>query len=250
MKRIIVGVLALALVIGCGGGDSDGGGEGTPAVSAAPLGTGSISGTIAFTGTAPSNPPIDMSEEAQCAEKYTDGPVDPIVVVNDGNLQNVFVSVTSGLPADAEFPMSATTPSIDQNGCLYAPRVLGVMVGQDFEIRNSDPLSHNIKAQPTTNRPFNISQPREGMTSTRSFRLPEMAIRFECNVHGWMNAYISVLEHPYFATSGGDGAFTISGLPAGTYEIEAWHESLGTQTMTVTIGDGEAGTADFTFSAS
>ena len=74
-------------------------------------------------------------------------------------------------------------------------------------------------------------------------------VPFECNVHGWMKAYIGVSEHPYFATSGADGTFSITGLPAGTYQVEAWHERLGTQTAEVTVGDGETGSVGFSFSA-
>jgi hypothetical protein len=121
------------------------------------------------------------------------------------------------------------------------------MVGQQLEIQNSDPLLHNIKAVPTKNRGFNISQPTEGMKTTRTFNTPEVMVPLQCNVHGWMNAYAGVMSHPYFAVSGRDGAFEIKGLPAGTYELEAWHEKLGTKTMQVTVGENESKTADFAF---
>jgi cytochrome c oxidase subunit 2 len=206
------------LVLGafaCGGGDSGSAGGGdTPAVTAAPLGNGSIAGVVNFTGTAPANPAIDMAEEAACAEKWADGPTDPIVTVQDGKLANAFVRVTGGLPA-GPYPMPGAAATIDQDGCLYSPRVVGVMVGQDLAITNSDPVLHNIKAVPTENRGFNISQPRAGMTTTRTFNTPEVMVPLECNVHGWMNAYVGVVEHPYFAVSAADGSFTISGLPAG-----------------------------------
>ena len=121
------------------------------------------------------------------------------------------------------------------------------MVGQDLEIRNSDPIMHNIKAVPIENRGFNISQPKAGMTSTRSFRTPEIMVPLECNVHGWMHAHVGVMEHPYFDVSGADGSFTIEGLPAGTYQIEAWHEVFGTRTGSVTVADDETGAVAFTF---
>ena len=232
----------------CGGGDS--GSADAPAAdapAATPLGTASIAGVVDFLGTPPANPPIDMSEEMDCQAKYTDGPVDPRVVVTDGMLASVFVYVTSGLPEGASFAAPSTPSVIDQDGCLYLPRVLGVMVGQDLEIRNSDPLMHNIKAVPSENRGFNISQPQAGMTSTRSFRTQEVMVPLECNVHGWMHAYVGVLDHPYFAVSGADGSFTIEGLPAGTYQVEAWHEVFGTRTGSVTVEDDGTGAVDFTF---
>jgi len=122
-----------------------------------------------------------------------------------------------------------------------------VMVGQKLEIDNSDPVLHNIKAVPTHNRGFNVSQPGAGMKTTRTFSTEEVMVPLQCNVHSWMHAYVGVLSHPYFAVSGEDGTFTIDGLPPGTYTVEAWHEKLGTKTATVTVGTGETKTADFTF---
>jgi hypothetical protein len=72
-------------------------------------------------------------------------------------------------------------------------------------------------------------------------------IPLECSVHGWMHAYVGVLPHPYFATTGDDGTFAIANLPAGTYTIEVWHESFGSQTATVTVADDETKTADFSY---
>jgi hypothetical protein len=240
----------LLVVAACGGGDGSGGQADAPAADApqaAPLGTASISGVADFMGSAPANPSIDMSEEMDCQAKHTGSPVDPRVVVTDGKLANVFIYVKAGLPDGAAFPSPAGAASIDQDGCLYSPRVVGVMVGQDLEIRNSDPLMHNIKAVPTENRGFNISQPNAGMTSTRSFKTAEIMVPLECNVHSWMHAYVGVLDHPYFAVTGADGSFNIQGLPAGTYEVEAWHEVFGTQTGSVTVTDAGTGAVDFTF---
>ena len=231
--------------LACGGGEAGSSASGDDADSAVePLGTSTVAGVVMFDGAPPATMAIDMSEEAECVAKYADGPVDPVVVVNDGMLANVFIRVTAGLPA-GPYPMPSQPATIDQDGCLYNPRVLGVMVGQPFEITNSDPLLHNIKAVPSENRPFNISQPRAGMTTTRTFRTPEVMVPLECNVHGWMNAYVGVTDHPYFATSAEDGTFAITGLPAGTYTIEAWHETLGTRTMEVEVT--EAGTVSVTF---
>ena len=209
-----------------------------------------VTGKVKFVGKAPANPAIDMSEEPKCKAKYTTPPHEAIVEVNkNGTLANVFVYVKSGLPADAKYPVPATSVTIDQNGCTYHPRVFGIMVGQKLDIKNSDPLLHNIKALGKKNRPFNISQPAAGMTTTRTFTTPEVILPVECNVHGWMHAFVGVLAHPFYATSGADGSFSITGLPAGTYTIEAWHEKYGTQTATVTVAGSDTKTADFTFTA-
>ena len=135
--------------------------------------------------------------------------------------------------------------TLDQDGCRYHPHVLGIMVGQNLEIKNSDGILHNIKAKGTKNRPFNISQPTT-MTSTRTFTAPEVMVPLECNVHGWMHAWLGVLPHSFYGVSGADGSFSIKGLPPGTYTIEAWQEKYGTQTASVTVAGSETKTQDFT----
>ncbi|MDP3912054.1 MAG: carboxypeptidase regulatory-like domain-containing protein [Gemmatimonadales bacterium] len=257
----IAAVLLLS-VSGCGG-DNQGGQASPPApppaagetpaagADAQASGGGTITGTITFTGARPANAPIDMSEEAVCKEKYTAGapPRAETVVGNPGVLANVFVYVKSGLPAGARYTAPTTPVVLDQDGCRYHPHVFGVMVGQMVEIRNSDPVLHNIKAIATKNRPFNISQPAAGMKTNRTFTAPEVMVALECNVHGWMNAFAGVRPDPFFAVSGADGSYGITGLPPGTYTIEAWHERYGTQTASVTVTGTESKTADLTFAA-
>jgi len=212
-------------------------------------GGATLTGKTKFTGTKPAAPKIDMSEEPKCKAKYQTPPTDETVVVNaNGTLANVFVYVKSGLPASYAAPAPAGPVALDQDGCRYHPHVLGILVGQKLAIKNSDGILHNIKAKGTKNRPFNISQPNT-MTSERTFTAPEVMVPLECNVHGWMHAWLGVLPHGFFAVSGTDGSFTIKGLPPGTYVIEAWHEKYGPQTATVTVTGSETKTADFSFAA-
>jgi plastocyanin len=212
-------------------------------------GEGTVSGKVKLVGKAAPNPIIDMSDEAKCAAKYPTPPREPVVDVSPtGMLGNVFVYVKSGLPAGAKYPVPSTPVVIDQNGCLYHPRVFGIMVGQTLTIKNSDGVLHNIKAMGKKNRPFNISQPTF-MSTDRSFTTDEVMLPFECNVHGWMHAFAGVLSHPFFATTADDGSFSMKGLPPGTYVLEAWQEKYGTQDATVTVKPGVAATADFTFTA-
>jgi hypothetical protein len=212
-------------------------------------GGATLTGKVKFTGTKPAMAKIDMSEEPKCKAKYQAPPTDETVVVNaNGTLANVFVYVKSGLPASYTAPASAGPVTLDQDGCRYHPHALGILVGQKLAIKNSDGILHNIKAKGTKNRPFNISQPTT-MTSERTFTTPEVMVPLECNVHGWMHAWLGVLPHPFFAVSGTDGSFTIKGLPPGTYVIEAWHEKYGPQTATVSVTGSETKTADFSFAA-
>ena len=257
MKRVMFFAAVLVAAASCGGKGSSSdqsasgavsqAGGNAPAAASGPTGNAVVSGVINFNGTAPANPTIDMSQEAACKGKYTGAPHDPQYVVNGGKLGNVFVYVKSGLPAGAKYDPPSTDVEIDQQGCLYHPRVFGIMVGQKLLIKNGDPVLHNIKAVPAKNRGFNISQPSEGMKTERTFSTEEIMVPLQCNVHSWMQAHVGVLSHPFFATSDSTGAFKITGLPPGTYTIEAWHEKLGTQQTTVTVGAGETKTADFTF---
>ena len=248
---IVPALVAIALA-GCGGdgggGTSGGGGAAVEnPVDAATA--GSVTGSIAFEGTAPSMDVIDMADEEVCADKHASTPMTEEVVMNEnGTLANVFVYVKEGLES-LQFPTPNESVLLDQDGCMYRPHVLGVMAGQDITIRNSDGLLHNINASPTEQRGFNTSQPTN-MESTRSFGTVEVMVPLRCDVHGWMTAYIGVLDHPYHSVTGSDGSFDLSTLPPGDYVVEAWHERYGTQTQNVTVATGETTEVTFTFSAS
>jgi hypothetical protein len=235
----------------CGGGDAEEAAVGGEDVADAPAAVqvenpATIRGTVAFTGAVPPPEPIDMSEEPTCAEKHGGQATMTRVAASDGHLANVFVYVKEGLSGAR--PSAGEPALLDQTGCEYVPHVLGVQTGQDITIRNSDGLAHNINATPRESRGFNFSQPTS-MEMTRAFSAPEIMIPVRCDIHGWMEAYIGVVDHPYFAVTGADGTFEIVNLPAGTYVVEAWHETLGTQTMNVTVAANETGTADFSYSA-
>ena len=112
---------------------------------------------------------------------------------------------------------------------------------------NSDGVLHNVHSLSKLNSPFNRAMPGSVKEAEFTFTKEEGVFKVKCDVHPWMGAFIGVTAHPFYAVSGDGGTFTISDLPAGTYEIEAWHEKLGVQTSTVTVGDGESVSADFTF---
>jgi plastocyanin len=247
--RIVAASLLLITATACGGGDdTDQSTRAPEAAPAAPIANAAtLTGEVLFTGTAPQPTEIDMSEEPTCAEKHDGAPLSEGVVVDNGRLQNVFVYVRDGLTGEHVAPAERVV--IDQDGCIYTPHVAGVQTGQELVFRNSDGLLHNIKATPSANRVFNISQPTN-MESARTFSTHEVMIPIECNVHSWMSAYVGVLDHPYFAVSGSDGAFSIGNLPPGTYTIEAWHEEYGTQTQEVTLGPDATEAITFTFDAS
>jgi plastocyanin len=163
-----------------------------------------------------------------------------------GELANVLVYIkTSGVTGKAP----AEPLTLKQEGCIYHPHVAAVVVGQTVKVVNGDPTLHNVHALAKANPEFNQAQPFQNMELEKKFDKPEMAISIKCDVHPWMQSYLSVLPHPYFAVTGEDGSFTINGVPAGTYEVEAWHETLGAQTGQATVTAGGAADLSFAFGA-
>ncbi len=197
----------------------------------------------------PKPQPVAMAGDPVCATSGAPQMTEHFVVGAENGLENVIVSVKSGLGARA-FPPPAAPVVLDQKGCHYAPHVVAVQIGQSLEIANSDDTLHNVHAVPTINEEFNIGQPVKGMKNTFTFKAREIAILLKCDVHGWMSAYVGVVEHPFFAVTAGGGRFTLEGLPPGTYEVEAWHEKLGTQVQTVTVGEKATKDIGFTFKVS
>lgn len=243
--------LALALVsAGCGGAETPPA-QTTPPANARRVDeskAGAVSGRVTFEGTPPVAQTIKVDSDSVCQRQHPDGLTVDAITVNNGGLENVFVYVKTGLD-DYAFDTPTQAVTLDQKGCAYAPHVFGVRVGQPIEIVNSDPTLHNVHALATKNREFNFGQNIQGMKQAKTFTAPEVMVHFKCDVHNWMSAYAGVLSHPYFAVTANGGAFALKNLPAGTYTIEAWHEKLGTQTQTVTVGERDEKPVNFTFKA-
>jgi hypothetical protein len=127
--------------------------------------------------------------------------------------------------------------------------VLGVRAGQTLAISNSDDTLHNVHALPTANGEWNQGQALKNMVNEKVFTAREVMIPFKCDVHNWMRAYVGVMDHPYYAVTRGGGKFELKNLPAGTYTVAVWHEKLGTQSQSVTVGDKESKEIAFTFKA-
>ena len=207
----------------------------------------SITGTVLYKGKLPPRKLIDISEDPACVEAHHGKPYDESLVVGKGGaLANAFVYIRSGLEGKAFAPPSEPVV-IDQNGCWFHPRVLGVQTDQVLTVVNSDPVTHNIHPMAEVNRAWNHSQGAGDPPLNRKFTKPEIMIPVKCNIHGWMRAYIGVLDHPYFAVSKADGTFTIPNLPPGTYTIAIWQENLGTQEQQITINPQQHTVVDFTY---
>src|SRR5262247_2643584 len=253
---VTMGAALAASLVACGGGEPSKSAE-PSAPASTPSGqkvdtskAGSVTGTISVDGALPKNDAIKMNADPVCVKENKDPQFQETYTASaDGkNLGNVFVYIKDGL-GNYVYDTPTDKATIDQKQCRYHPHVFGMRVGQPLEIVNSDPTLHNIHAMPKSNQEFNNGQPIQGMKMTHTFTTKEVMVPFKCDVHGWMNAYVGVLDHPYFATTKDDGSFELKDLPAGTYTIEAWHEKLGTQTATVTLGQKETKDVAFTFKA-
>ncbi len=203
---------------------------------------GNLTGKVTFKGTAPKAKALKMNADPFCAKENSKAVDETITVNTNGTLKNVFVYVK-----DAKGGTPVTTPvEFDQKGCQYHPHVIGLMVNQPLKIINSDTTLHNVHALPKKNPQFNQGMNTKGQTIDKVFKTPELAVKVKCDVHGWMQAYVNVMDHPFFATTNDKGEFTINGLPAGEYTVEAWHEKLGTKTEKVKVSDA-GGAAEFTY---
>jgi plastocyanin len=208
---------------------------------------GTVTGRILFKGKRPAPRPIDMSEEPACVEAHHGKAYDESLVVNkQGDLANAFIYIKSGLEGKT-FEVPANPVTIDQNGCWFRPRVLGIQAGQVLKVVNSDPVTHNIHPMAQVNREWNHSQGAGDPTMARKFLKPEIMIPVKCNIHSWMHAFIGVLNHPYFAVSNEDGTFEIKNLPPGAYTIGVWTQTLGTQERQLTVAPRGNAEANFTF---
>jgi plastocyanin len=209
---------------------------------------GNVSGRVTIEGPVPTNPPIKMSADPYCMRENPNGATFENFVVNNGSLENVFVYVKDTF--DYYFEVPTTPVKLDQKGCHYLPHVLGVRAGQPLAISNSDDTMHNVHALPNANSEWNRGQALKNMVDEMIFTAREVMVPFKCDVHNWMHAYVGVMDHPYYAVTHDGGKFELKRLPAGTYTVEAWHEKLGTQTQSVTIGEKESKDITFTFKAS
>jgi plastocyanin len=194
-------------------------------------------------------PVLDMSANPAC-ERSNKQPrkAEQVIVNPNGTLRNAFVWIKSGLPPAVWAP-PAEVAKVDQIGCVYEPHVLGLMVGQTLEISNSDTVNHNVHAESKVNEGWSESEAPRSEKKIKRFDKPEVMFPLSCGVHSWMKSYIGVSPHPFFFVTGDDGAFTLNGVPPGTYTIEAVHERYGRTESVITVAAKEAKSVDFQFNA-
>jgi hypothetical protein len=228
----------------------EGGGD-DAAKSKAPDGpTGTITGVIKLTGTPPEMPMLQRGSDSFCAQKEMRA--ETVVVGDGGALANTLVRIAPGAVPGW---IPDETVVVNQQDCMYRPRVQGAVRGQRLQVKNSDGTMHNVNARRLpwgerrdTETLFNRGQPKGSAPLEGKIRDGDI-MKLKCDSHGWMQGYVVVGDNPYHATSGTDGHFTIEKAPVGSYELQAWHEMYGIKTAKVTVEAGKAATVDFTYDA-
>ena len=218
---------ALLLTVGCT--------LASPAVASA----GTIRGVVTFKGTPPARAKLRRDSDPYCDK--TPQLADDVIVTG-GKVRDVIVRVKNGTAGKHAAPAAPVT--IEQKACTYSPHVIGAIAGQKLVVANGDATYHNVHGWLGTRTLWNDSHPAGSPTITKDdVGKPGDVLELRCDVHAWMHAYVVVHDHPFFAVTGDDGAFQLTGLSPGTYTIEAWHPVLGLRTARVVVGKGKKATA-------
>jgi len=205
---------------------------------------------VLVSGVTPVPATIQATADPYCMEAHEEEPLlsQTVQAGADGALIDSLVFVSDGVSRTYAAPL--TPVRLDQQGCAYSPHVIGMMAGQPLQIMNSDATLHTIHPLSAINPSFNLALPIQGRTQTRVFTKPEPVFRIKCDVHPWMSAYLATFAHPFFGVSNRQGIVELSSLPAGTFQIKAWHEKYGVQTQSVSVSAGETKQITVTYKGS
>ena len=196
---------------------------------------GSISGKVVLSGSVPSPKKLDVTIDQYVCGNAKEG--EDLLLSPQREIRNAVVWLDNP-PASATAPALPTTVEMDQTKCVFMPHVVIVPAGGTVNFLNSDRLLHNIHTTPKVNPAINRTQPKD-RTIPFTFEKPEI-VRINCDLHSWMQAWVVVAAHPYYAVTGANGGFSFNDLPPGQYKLQAWQERLGTSTASVTVGSQPA----------
>ncbi len=185
--------------------------------------------------------PLKVGADPICAKA---NPMDEQVMVRDGRIRNVVVRIANGASA----PAPSRPIEVNQEGCMYRPRIQAAVMGQTLLVRTSDPILHNVHGYFGASTVFNQAQPPGSRAIERSVGDSAGILKLRCDVHPWMLAYIVVTNNSLFAISGDDGQFRVEGVPAGDYVLETWHERFGKKASNVHVIAGQALRVSFHYS--
>jgi plastocyanin len=197
--------------------------------------SGAIKGKVVFAGPVPAPKKVDVTIDQYVCGNVKDA--EELSISPQKELRNAVVWIDDP-PPNAKAPPLPQKVEMDQSKCVFIPHVVIVPAGGTVDFLNSDRLLHNIHATPKVNPAINRTQPKD-RTIPFIFDKPEI-VRVNCDLHSWMQAWVVVAAHPFYALTGADGQFTFDNLPPGQYKLQVWHERLGTVPASVTVGDRPA----------
>jgi uncharacterized membrane protein/plastocyanin len=204
-----------------------------------------VKGVVSFEGIAPKGKKLNLP--SGCANPGSGDVYSNEVIVHNGKLQNVLVRVIKGHEGKTYTDIPKEEVELDQEGCMYKPRVAAARVGQKVTFINSDPIFHNVRSVTEKNQRFNVAMPKKDQRITKTFQKPEIFLQAKCSVHPWMGAYVAIMDHPFYSISNQKGEFLLPKLPVGNYTIEAWHEVFGTLTKEISVSESGASDIKFNF---
>jgi plastocyanin len=191
-----------------------------------PAEAGEVRGRVAFRG--PQPPASNVETDRDRGFCGTSVP-DESLLVSNGGVENVVVRI--------EVPGARAEPRnivLDQQGCRYRPRVQATAPGSTLELRNGDPVLHNVHGYVGAATAFNVPMPKPGGSTPRLLSRPGL-IKIGCDVHAWMSAVVLVTPTPFVAVTGDGGQFTLSAVPPGSWQVVAWHERLGERRLVIEV---------------
>ena len=210
-------------------------------------GSGIIRGRVLWDGPIPKIKDVDMGSTPGCLDIHGGNPKsETLVLGGDNSIANILVRVRRGLPTTASYTAPSDVAEVDQYGCVYKPHVLAIQKGQSISYKNSDVVPHNVHTLSEANPAFNKAVNVGGAPLEYAYDAEELFF-VKCDIHPWMKCWVHVVEHPFFAVTDGNGQFEIAGLPDGQFELELWHEKMGTRHQIVSIADGQPTELEYRF---
>jgi plastocyanin len=197
---------------------------------AGPASAASIKGTVQFAGGAVEQRRLPVTIDQHVCGKDKDP--ENLVLSAQKAIRNAVVWIDTPPATKLEIPSTAV--QVDQQQCVFTPRVVLVPVGRTVQFLNSDRLLHNIHTQSRDNARYNRTQPK-GRTIPLTFSKPEI-VEVICDLHPWMRAWVVVIDHPFYAVTNADGEFVFRDVPPGSYKLRVWQEALGSTTRDITVG--------------
>lgn len=184
---------------------------------------GTIKGTVKWTGPLPHIPSLAINKDPEICDpdSHKTRDLERLIVSPQGGVANTVVflkDVSHGKAMDIPEPRRF----LDQKQCRYLPHILLVPANGPLQLKSSDATLHTVHMDGAAT--YNLPFPFTNQVVTRTMQTPGLA-NVRCNGgHTWMNAEILVVSHPYYAVTDEAGNFELTDVPAGKYEIVAWHE--------------------------